>query len=123
MLKGMLKNVVGSIAPSLGSAVGGPLGGMATKIICETLGCKADAKSIESAINNVNCDNIILTGDFNDNQFNINSKMKHICTKYSLRQLIDEPTNFTESSSSLIDLIITNDPFVCTLCWGWTPNP
>ena len=52
MLKGMLKNVVGSIAPSLGSAVGGPLGGMATKIICETLGCNADAKSIQTAINN-----------------------------------------------------------------------
>ena len=52
MLKGMLKNVVGSIAPSLGSAVGGPLGGMATKIICETLGCNSDAKSIQTAINN-----------------------------------------------------------------------
>ena len=59
MLKGMLKNVVGSIAPSLGSAVGGPLGGMATKIICETLGCKADAKSIESAINNASPEKLL----------------------------------------------------------------
>ena len=50
MLKGVLKNVVGSIAPSLGSALGGPLGGMATKVICETLGCKSDPKSIDTAI-------------------------------------------------------------------------
>ena len=50
MLKGVLKNVVGSIAPSLGSALGGPLGGMATKVICETLGCKSDPKSIDAAI-------------------------------------------------------------------------
>ena len=50
MLKGVLKNVVGSIAPSLGSALGGPLGGMATKVLCETLGCKSDRKSIDAAI-------------------------------------------------------------------------
>jgi len=50
MLKGVLKDVVGSIAPSLGSALGGPLGGMATKVICETLGCKSDPKSIDAAI-------------------------------------------------------------------------
>ena len=50
MLKGVLKNVVGSIAPSLGSALGGPLGGMATKVLCETLGCKSDPKSIDAAI-------------------------------------------------------------------------
>ena len=59
MLKGMLKNVVGSIAPSLGSAVGGPLGGMATKIICETLGCNADAKSIQTAINNASPEQLL----------------------------------------------------------------
>ena len=46
----------------------------------------------------------------NDNQLNLSSsKMKHIASRYSLKQLIDEPTNFTENSSSLIDLILTND--------------
>jgi hypothetical protein len=29
--------------------------------------------------------------------------------QYSLQQLVEDPTNFTEHSSSLIDLILTND--------------
>ena len=50
MLKGMLKNVVGQIAPSLGATIGGPLGGMATKVICEALGCENSPKAINHAI-------------------------------------------------------------------------
>ena len=50
MLKNIIKDVVGSIAPTLGTAIGGPLGGIATKVICETLGCKEDTKSINKAI-------------------------------------------------------------------------
>jgi hypothetical protein len=34
--------------------------------------------------------------------------MKRICTSYSLEQLITDPTNFAEHSSSILDLIVTN---------------
>ncbi|VDI33784.1 Hypothetical predicted protein [Mytilus galloprovincialis] len=62
--------------------------------------------SIESAVNDVKCDRIIVTGDFNDNLLNgANSKIHNICTNYSLEQLIEDPTHFTEQSSSLIDLL------------------
>jgi hypothetical protein len=50
MLKGLLKNVVGSVAPTLGTALGGPLGGMASKVICEVLGCQDNPKAINNAI-------------------------------------------------------------------------
>ena len=50
MLKGILKNVVGSVAPTLGSALGGPLGGMASKVICDVLGCENNPKAIDKAI-------------------------------------------------------------------------
>ena len=50
MLKGLLKNVVGSVAPTLGSALGGPLGGMASKVICDVLGCENNPKAINQAI-------------------------------------------------------------------------
>ena len=50
MLKGLLKNVVGSVAPTLGSALGGPLGGMASKVICDVLGCEDNPKAIDQAI-------------------------------------------------------------------------
>ena len=50
MLKGLLKNVVGSVAPTLGSALGGPLGGMASKVICDVLGCDNNPKAIDQAI-------------------------------------------------------------------------
>ena len=32
-----------------------------------------------------------------------------ICQTFSLHQLIDEPTNFTETSSTIIDLILVNN--------------
>ena len=55
-------------------------------------------------------DNIIITGDFN---LNINSqttfnKVSSICREFSLTQTISEPTHFTESSQSIIDLIFTS---------------
>ena len=50
MLKGLLKNVVGSVAPTLGSALGGPLVGMASKVICDVLGCDNNPKAIDQAI-------------------------------------------------------------------------
>jgi hypothetical protein len=50
------------------------------------------------------------TGDFNNNQLDVNNvKMRNISMQYSLQQLFEDPTNFIEHSSSLIDLILTND--------------
>lgn len=66
--------------------------------------------SIESAVNDDSIDYVIVTGDFNDNQLDVNNvKMRNISMQYSLQQLVEDPTNFTEHSSSLIDLILTND--------------
>src|SRR6056300_415778 len=47
---GLIKNVVGALAPTLGSALGGPLGGQAASVIAGVLGCQADSKSINKAI-------------------------------------------------------------------------
>ena len=54
---------------------------------------------------------IIVTGDFNLNMLNPNSarKVETLCTQFSFFQTIDQPTHFTETSSSLIDiLLVTN---------------
>ena len=56
-------------------------------------------------------DNIYITGDLNLNMLNQYSRNKimDICQTLSLHQLIDEPTNFTETSSTIIDLILVNN--------------
>ena len=67
----------------------------------------------------------IITGDFNLNVTNPNTlrKIESICSQFSLYQLIEEPTHFTEQSSSIIDLFFVtnkdnvvlsgvNDPFL-----------
>ena len=70
--------------------------------------------SIEMAINDTAIDDVIITGDFNDNQLDYSrTKISFLLTKFSLLQMIDEPTHFTEHSSSLIDLILTNTEFLC----------
>jgi hypothetical protein len=68
---------------------------------------------------------IIITGDFNLNtqQQSCLRKINSLCDSYGLTQIIDEPTHFTEHSSSILDLFfvknITNvvlsgvgDPFL-----------
>ena len=56
-----------------------------------------------------------LFGDLNENQIEeangkkINSKLKSILKRLNLHQIIDEPTRITESTKTIIDLIITND--------------
>ena len=66
--------------------------------------------SIEMAINDAAIDDVIITGDFNNNQLDYSrTKISFLLTKFSLLQMIDEPTHFTERSSSLIDLILTNN--------------
>jgi hypothetical protein len=62
---------------------------------------------ISTAVNDDNIDYVIVTGDFNDNQLDVNNvKRRNISMQYSLQQLVEDPTNFTEHSSSLIDLIL-----------------
>ena len=54
-------------------------------------------------------DTIILS-DFNFNQSNpqMSRKITSICQQFRLEQLISEPTHFTESSCSLLDLIFVS---------------
>ena len=56
---------------------------------------------------------IILMGDLNCNLLTENpdhnvKQLNYICEIYQLQQLINSPTRFTESSNTLIDIIITN---------------
>ena len=56
---------------------------------------------------------IVLMGDLNLNQLEINNytkEMDHICQTYNLQQLIDIPTRITSSTSSLIDLLYVSEP-------------
>ena len=54
---------------------------------------------------------IILTGDFNLNMNSNTSLRKNesICSQFSLYQSINEPTHFTERSSSIIDLLFMSN--------------
>ena len=54
---------------------------------------------------------VVITGDFNCNMFNPRTarKINSICEQLSLYQVINDPTHFTENSSSLIDIILTKD--------------
>lgn len=58
-----------------------------------------------------NISDIIVTGDFNYDALNINSnrKITSINQQFNMEQLITEPTHFTESSQSLIDLIFVSN--------------
>ena len=55
---------------------------------------------------------LIITGDFNINQNkkNPNDKIQTLLTNFSLHQLIKDNTYYTETNSSLLDLIIVNCP-------------
>ena len=55
---------------------------------------------------------IIITGDFNYDMLKPSSSrvVSSLCQQFGLKQIIDEPTHFTENSSSLIDIfLISND--------------
>ena len=58
-----------------------------------------------------NVNNIFITGDFNLDilKNSSNQKVRDICQHFSLKQLITEPTHYTESSSSTIDLVFTSN--------------
>ena len=72
-------------------------------------------ESIESTIDNLSnsvTNDLIILGDFNCDmqQLNTPNKMHDLALSYNLTQLIDDPTHYTEHSSSLIDLILVNKP-------------
>ena len=56
-----------------------------------------------------NIKDILITGDFNFDTLKqvSNKKITDLCQHYNLKQLINEPTNFTETSSTIIDLFLT----------------
>ena len=62
--------------------------------------------------------NIIITGDFNYNYLNTagHGKVTSLFEPYGLVQLIDEPTHYTESSESIIDLLLTRNASSLLLC-------
>ena len=62
--------------------------------------------AVDSGVND-----IIITGDFNLNMQNVQSarKITSLCEQLSLVQSIEGPTHFTETSSSLIDLLLVNN--------------
>ena len=61
---------------------------------------------------------IIITGDFNINMLvNGNNKMTDVTQLYNLKQLIQEPTHFTENSSSL-----RSSAFKCSVIDNFIPH-
>lgn len=54
---------------------------------------------------------IVVTGDFNFNMLSaqLSAKIKNLCEEFSLTQTINQPTHFTEHSSSLLDIILTSN--------------
>lgn len=50
-----------------------------------------------------------ILGDFNDDLFYCNRKLKNIITNAKLSQIITKVTRITHSSATLLDVIITNN--------------
>ena len=65
-------------------------------------------ESIDNAYNS-NIIDVIILGDFNYNMVSDSNKMSDLIRQYNLKQLIKEPTHFTEHSSSIIDLILVRN--------------
>jgi hypothetical protein len=66
-------------------------------------------QSIDFALNSNH--DIIITGDFSINQLGNNTtKTENLLAQFSFHQLITEPTYVTERSSSLLDLVLVNNP-------------
>ena len=66
--------------------------------------------SISLAIDS-NIKDIFITGDFNLDMIKAttNKKNNNICQYFNFYQLIEEPNHFTETSSSIIDLVFTSN--------------
>ena len=72
-------------------------------------------ESIDRACN-TNTIDIIITGDFNFDISKPQNKISELTHEFILTQLITEPTHYTETSSSIIDIIIVrnNTTFLCS---------
>ena len=58
---------------------------------------------------------VFILGDFNCNMLTKNalcSKIKDLCSQISFKQLVEEPTRVTKTSSSLLDLILSNSAHI-----------
>ena len=71
--------------------------------------------AIETSLNlavDTGYNDIIVTGDFNFNMLSPSParKISSLCTELAFHQLVDEPTHYTETSSSVIDLILVHNP-------------
>ncbi|MEW8546418.1 MAG: endonuclease/exonuclease/phosphatase family protein, partial [Candidatus Thiodiazotropha sp.] len=84
------------------------------------------SESIDRA-KSTNIQDILILGDFN-NDFLFSHKSKHlrdVMMNFNLSQMIAEPTHFTESSSSLIDVILvsnSNNVLASEVCDPFIPN-
>lgn len=59
-----------------------------------------------------NCDTILMTGDLNINLLGDNQSVSHFYNfieSFNLSQIIKEPTRYTNTTQTLIDIIITSD--------------
>lgn len=59
---------------------------------------------------------LYILGDFNDNLLAKDNKMTKIIKRNKLTQLINKPTRVTHTSSTLLDLVITNKPNAVLSC-------
>ena len=67
--------------------------------------------SIALAVDSPGISEIIVTGDFNLNLLHpvTARKIDSLCTQFSFYQSINQPTHFTENSSSIIDILLVNN--------------
>lgn len=78
--------------------------------------------SIELTFNtNIKYKNIIITGDFNATLFSYNAKFVRLnkrITTFDMYQGINEPTHYTENSSSLLDVMtVSNSSVLSSECF------
>ena len=82
-------------------------------------------ESVDRAFN-TNIPDMIITGDFNYNMLsNGKNKITNLLQQFNLQQLITDVTHFTETSASLIDLMIVrnaNNILTCGVADPFLPN-
>ena len=71
----------------------------------------SDIKNSIGFATNTGVEDIVVTGDLNLNMLNQHSQMKitDLCQTYNLTQLINDPTHYTETSFSIIDLVLVSN--------------
>ena len=66
-----------------------------------------------SLVIDTNISDIIITGDANWNELNLShfNEVNSLYTQFCLSQCIQEPTHFTENSSSILDLVLVTNNY------------